>query len=117
MLTIDGLALATPSALEVGYESVGRSEVTADGSLAADRLALKRSVKVVWQGLKAAEASRILTALTGGVFLAVTLPDPLTGVSAELVMAVQSLNAGLLTAGGDGRPGVCREITAVLRER
>ncbi len=117
MLTIDGLTLAAPSALQISYESVGRVEITADGSLASDRLALKRRAKIQWQGLKAAEAAQVLTALTQGVFLAVTLPDPRTGETAELTMALTSLEAGLLTAGENGRPGLCRDVTAVLRER
>ena len=33
MVTIDGLALPAPTALTVRYDSVGRSAVTADGSL------------------------------------------------------------------------------------
>ena len=117
MLTIDGLTLAAPAVLQIGYESVGRTEITADGCLAADRLALKRRVKIVWNGLKPAEAAQVLTALTQGVFLAVTLPDPVSADAVTLTMALASLEAGLLTAGANGKPGICREITAVLRER
>ena len=63
MLTIDGLAQPAPAELLVGYESVGRRETTADGSLAADRLALKRQAHVVWRGLGREEAARVLSAL------------------------------------------------------
>ena len=117
MLTIDGLAQPAPAELRVGYESIGRRETTADGSLAADRLALKRQAHVVWRGLKREEAAQVLSALTQGVFLAVTLPDPLTGEPAGLTMTVLSLEAGLMAVDAEGRPAACRVVTAVLRER
>ena len=60
MLTIDGLLLPVPASLRVSYESVGRRETTADGSLTADRLALKRQAQAVWRGLDRAEAAQTL---------------------------------------------------------
>ena len=117
MLTIDGLLLPAPASLRVSYESVGRRETTADGSLAADRLALKRQAQAVWRGLDRAEAAQTLQALTQGVFLTVTLPDPRTGEADTLQMTVLSLDAELLSVDGEGRPSACRDVTAVLRGR
>ena len=117
MLTIDGLVLPAPMALRVSYESIGRREITADGAMAADRLALKRRVNVVWRGLERTEAAQVLSALTDGVLLAVALPDPKAGTAANLTMILVSLEADLMTADSGGSPGSCREISAVLRER
>ena len=117
MLTIDGLALPSPAQLTVSYESVGRTEVTADGSLAADRIALKRRVRAGWRGLGREEAALVLTALTRGALLAVTLPDPRTGQSEALTMLVVELDADLMSVDGEGAPAGCRDITTVLRER
>lgn len=117
MLTIDGVAVAAPEELKISYESIGRTEITADGATAADRLALKRQAVIVWRGLENAEAAPLLTALTQGVFLTVTLPEPLTGNAEELVMRLTRLEAELLTVDGGGRPERCRTVTAVLRER
>ena len=117
MLTIDGLALPAPAAMTLSYENVGRSEVTADGSLAADRLAVKRRVRLVWRGLERTAAAQVLGALTQGVFLAVGLPDPRAGAMAGLTMTVVSLEAELMNVDAQDRPAACRELTAVLRER
>ncbi len=117
MLTIDGLALPAPVSMILSYENVGRSEITADGALAADRLAVKRRVKIVWRGLSRAEAAQGLAALTQGVFLTVTLPDPRAGAAVSLVMAVVSLDAKLMSVDAQDRPAACRDVTAVLRER
>ncbi len=117
MLTIDGLVLPTPAALKMSYESVGRMETTADGALAADRLAVKRRVSLTWRGLGRTEAMQILSALTDGVLLTVALPDPKAGAQASLTMILVSLDADLLTVESGGSPGCCRDITAVLRER
>ena len=117
MVTIDGLALPAPTALTVSYDSVGRSAVTADGSLVADRLAVKRRAKLVWRGLERADTARTLTALTQGTFLAVTLPDPRLGDVASLTMTLSRLDTEVLTVDGDARPGVCQQVTAVLTER
>ena len=117
MLTIDGLALPAPSAMTMSYENVGRSETTADGALAADRLAIKRRVKIVWRGLERAAAVQVLSALTQGVFLAVGLPDPQAGGMVSLTMAVIGLDAELMSVDAQNQPAVCRDVTAVLRER
>lgn len=117
MLTVDGLALPAPTALRMGYESVGAATLTADGTTAADRLAVKRRAEIVWQGLDRADSAAVLAALTEGVFLTVTLPDPRAGAAVSLTMRVTDLEAELLTADGAGRPDLCRQIRASLRER
>ena len=117
MLTIDGLTPAAPSELHIGYESIGRAEITADGSTVADRLALKRTALLVWRGLGRDDAAQLLTVLTQGVFLAVTLPDPRTGDAASLTMRLTRLETELQRVDPGGRPETCRTITAALRER
>ena len=117
MLTVDGLALPAPTALVIGYESIGRTELTADGSTAADRLALKRRAQIDWRGLDRNAAAQVLAALTQGVFLAVTLPDPRAGDVVSLTMRLVSLEAELLRVDGDARPETCKTVRAVLRER
>ena len=96
MLTIDGLTMPAPVSMILSYESVGRSEITADGALAADRLAIKRRAKIVWRGLERVAAAQVLGALTQGVFLAVALPDPRAGEMVSLTMTVISLDAELM---------------------
>ena len=117
MLTIDGQNMPAPAALRLSYESVGRVEVTADGSTAADRLALKRRAVITWAGLARVDCARLLTALTDSVFLTVGLPDPRAGGQVSLAMRLAGLDADLLSVDGDGLPEVCRQITADLRER
>ena len=117
MVTVDGLTLAAPTALRLGYESVGRTELTADGNTATDRLALKRRAELEWRGLDRAPAQQLLSALTQGVFLSVTLPDPRAGEAVSLTMRLISLDADVMDVDAAGQPGVCRAVTAVLRER
>lgn len=116
-MTIDGLALPAACALQVGYESVGRTDITADGATAADRLALKRAVRLEWRGLARDEAAQVLTALTRSVFLSVTLPDPLAGEAVTMTARVTALEAALESVDAAGRPGVCQTVTAMLKER
>ena len=117
MLTVDGVVLPAPGAMRMGYESVGAVTVTADGSTAADRLAVKRRAVLMWQGLGREDSAAVLSALTEGVFLAVTLPDPRAGAAVSLTMRVTALEAELLTADSAGNPALCRRIRAELRER
>ena len=117
MLTIDGLTMPAPVSMILSYESVGRSEITADGSLAADRLAIKRRVTIVWRGLEHTAAAQVLGALTQGVFLTVGLPDPRAGEMVSLTMTVISLDAELMSVDAQNQPAACRDVTAVLRER
>jgi len=116
LLIVDGQELPPPCGLTVEYLSIGSADLAADGSTVADRVAVKRRADVRWVGLSGEEAAQALTALTNGVFLAVELPEPLSCGRESLVMRVTALKAELMTVDG-GRPGLVRELTAVLMER
>ena len=80
MLSINGVAIATPKVFEVAVSDLdGESNRNANGELIRDRIAVKRKINLEWGPLTQAEIQTLLNAVSS-VFFTVTFPDPMSGV-------------------------------------
>lgn len=79
MLSINGVAIATPKIYEAGISDLdGETNRNANGDLIRDRIAVKRKLNLEWGPLTQSEIAPILNAVSG-VFFTVTFPDPQLG--------------------------------------
>lgn len=80
MLSINGVAIATPKVFEVAVSDLdGESNRNANGELIRDRIAVKRKINLEWCPLTQAEIQTLLNAVSS-VFFTVTFPDPMSGM-------------------------------------
>lgn len=80
MLSINGVAIATPKSFEVTISDLdGESNRNANGEMIRDRIGIKRRISLEWPPLTQSEISMLLTAVSS-VFFTVTFPDPQQGV-------------------------------------
>ena len=80
MLSINGVAIATPKTFEVTISDLdGESNRNTNGDLIRDRIAVKRKMDCEWPPLAQPEISTLLNAVSD-VFFEVTYPDPMDGV-------------------------------------
>ena len=80
MLSINGVAIATPKSFEVTISDLdGESNRNANGEMIRDRIGIKRKISLEWPPLTQSEISMLLTAVSS-VFFTVTFPDPQQGV-------------------------------------
>lgn len=80
MLSINGVAIATPKSLEVTISDLdGESNRNANGEMIRDRIGVKRKIALEWPPLTQDEISTLLTAVSS-VFFTVTFPDPQQGI-------------------------------------
>lgn len=79
MLSINGVAVATPSVFEYVISDLdGESNRSSNGLLYRDRIASKVKLSLEWGPLSIAECSTLLQA-TKDVFFNVTYPDAMVG--------------------------------------
>lgn len=103
MLKVNGIAVASPSEMQVRIFDVGsQPERSADGGLVIDRVAVKRALKLKWPALSAAQMGALLSAVSDG-FFTVTCFDPLTAAEREMVCRCGERSAGVLCM-RDGAP-------------
>ncbi|MDU5106536.1 MULTISPECIES: DUF6711 family protein [unclassified Clostridium] len=80
MLSINGVAIATPKVFEVAVSDLdGESNRNANGELIRDRIAVKRKINLEWGPLTQVEIQTLLSSVSS-VFFTVTFPDPMSGV-------------------------------------
>jgi len=80
LLTIGGVAQATPSKMEVGINDIdGDSTRNANGDLIRDRIGTKRKIELEFPPLSQSKISALLSAVSP-VFFSVTFQDPLEGM-------------------------------------
>ena len=80
ILTIGGKEMPAPSEMSVEMQEIGSSgERSASGRLVADRVAVKRRLKLKWAALAGDAAKALLSAADG--FFTATYPDPATGAA------------------------------------
>lgn len=80
MLSINGVAIATPKVYEAGISDLdGETNRNANGDLIRDRIAVKRKINLEWGPLSQSEIAPILNAVSG-VFFTVTFIDPQLGM-------------------------------------
>lgn len=80
MLTVDGVALPTPSHFEYGLMDISRAESGRDdtGEMHKNRIGQKVKIELEWKGKSWEETAAILQAVNPQ-YITVTYPDMLTG--------------------------------------
>ncbi|MEN8079150.1 DUF6711 family protein [Clostridioides difficile] len=80
MLSINGVAIATPKSFQVDIQDLdGESNRNAQGDMIRDRIAVKRKISLEWPPLTQSESSTLLNAVSS-VYFTVTFPDPKDGM-------------------------------------
>lgn len=79
ILSINGTDMPSPSAMEVRYEPVGKTETNAAGNTVMDRLGMKRLLKITWNHLSAEDAAILLTAAQSENWNELEFYDPAEG--------------------------------------
>lgn len=80
MLSINGVAIATPKSFQVDIQDLdGESNRNAQGDMIRDRIAVKRKISLEWSPLTQSESSTLLNAVSS-VYFTVTFPDPKDGM-------------------------------------
>ncbi len=83
MLSINGVAIATPKVFEVAVSDLdGESNRNANGELIRDRIAVKRKINLEWGPLSQSEIQTLLSSVSS-VFFTVTFPDPMNGMTTK----------------------------------
>lgn len=102
MLTINGAEMPSPSRLEAELIEIGSfGERTASGRLVADRIAVKRRLKLKWPRLTPAQMGLLLGAVGGDAF-EVVCPDSATGGMGAMTCRCCARSAGVLMVREDG---------------
>ena len=114
VLTVNGAAVKSPSALRVTVFEVGSGETrSASGGLVSDCVAVKRSIALSWAFMEPGELGVLLSAVNGGAFEA-EYPDPAEGVRKAFFRCGESI-AGVLRI-VDGAP-VWTDVSMEWMER
>ena len=81
VLTINGVAVATPKVLSVTISDLSSEETgrTLSGKMQKDVVAKKTTLDLEWPCLDWAETSQLLTELENNIFMSVRYPDPKLG--------------------------------------
>lgn len=78
---INGITIKTPSSCTWGLQDIASEDSgrTLDGTMNIDRIAQKRKLDCVWNGVTNTEAATLLQAVNASVFMSVTYDDAMTG--------------------------------------
>lgn len=88
-LKINGTDVKEPASLQFGLQDIDSSNAgrNLDGDMLRDRIAKKRKISCVWNGLTDSEISTLLTAMEDESF-SLTYPDALLGTSRTMTVYV-----------------------------
>lgn len=75
LITVSGVALPTPTALQVGYFDVSKAERNATGRMIIERVATKRKLFITYSYITQSDASNILK-IVSPTYYTVTYLDP-----------------------------------------
>lgn len=78
LLTINGVAMPTPTGYSVGKQDMVKADRNARGKMLKEIIASKDKIELTWVYLSQADASKVLTAVKGN-FFNVTYFEPQTG--------------------------------------
>jgi hypothetical protein len=78
LITIEGVALPTPSDYNVGIMDISKAERNARGNMIIERITTKRKIEISYSFLTASELADVLQAISP-VYYDVTYLDPQTG--------------------------------------
>lgn len=77
LLTIDGVAMPTPSSLTLGIQDISKAERNTRGTMIIERIATKDKLEMSWAHLTRSQLSLLLNAVKPTLF-EVTYMDPET---------------------------------------
>lgn len=80
LITIDGMAIPTPSNCSVGIQDLSKAERNALGTMIIERIATKRKLELSWAYLSRTDLATILNAVSP-VFFTVQYMDPQTNAN------------------------------------
>lgn len=99
ILTIGGKEMPAPSEMSVEMQEIGSTgERSASGRLVADRVAVKRRLKLKWAALAGDAAKALLSAADG--FFTATYPDPATGETRSTTFCATARSMGAMRLNG-----------------
>lgn len=78
LLTIGGVAMPTPSEMNISYMDLSKAERNANGLMIIERIATKRKLEIKYAYLNSADLSKLLNAVAP-TFYNVTFLDVKTG--------------------------------------
>ena len=76
---INGIAIASPTEINISLESLDRAERTMDGTMVVDIIGEKRKVDVRWEYLSKEDMSKLSTAIKNSRFATIAFHDKETG--------------------------------------
>jgi hypothetical protein len=80
VITVGGVAISTPSSLQVGIQDLSKAERNANGTLVIERIATKRKLELGWSYLSQSDLAALFAAVSPVTFT-VVYPDPQTGAA------------------------------------
>ena len=95
LITVNGVALPTPSELTTGVMDLSKAERNTNGLMLIERIATKRKLEMSWTFLTANQLRDILQRVSP-VFFSVTYVDPQTDSLKTGTFYVGDRNAGTL---------------------
>ena len=104
VLKINGVEMPAPSSMKIAVFDVSAGgERSADGSLVADKIAVKRRLTLGWAYLSPEDMAALLSAAQQDAFFTAEFPDPGTGQPGSMRCCLGDRSAGVLRMDG-GRP-------------
>lgn len=76
LVTIDGVAIENPTAVDVGIYRISKSSRAADGTMQFELIAIKRQVALSWDKISETGLATVLNQLESATFHQLTYPDP-----------------------------------------
>ena len=77
LITVNGVALPTPSEMSIGKMDITKAERNVNGLMIIEKVASKTKLEFTWTFLTSAEVSTLLQVVSP-VFFRVNFPDPQT---------------------------------------
>jgi hypothetical protein len=81
MLSINSVAIDTPSEFSVGVYDITKSERNANGNMIIEKITTKRKLELTYNYLSNSALSTLLSAIAASVTFTVSYPDPVTGAA------------------------------------
>lgn len=95
LLLVNGVALPSPTELQVGVMDLSKAERNANGLILIERIATKQKLEMSWAFLTKDNLQQILSAIKP-VFFSVTYPDPELGANRTGTFYVGDRTVGML---------------------
>lgn len=80
MISINGVAIATPASFDVTIADISKAQRNSLGTMLIERIATKRTIAISYLYLTQVQCASILSSVSGTTF-SLAYPDPQTGVN------------------------------------